>query len=84
MSDKKDFTQWHEEMISGNYKRSTANEKDIEALEKADIRFTANMESLSKDIQRICVNVKALTKVLWALGFLLATTLITAIVQSFL
>jgi hypothetical protein len=76
MADTKDFTTWHEEMIKGNYQRSTQNEKDIELLEKADI-------SLKAELKSVCTNVNALTKVLWALATGIFITLLAEIVKSF-
>lgn len=73
----KTFTQWHEDMIKENHQRSKDNERDIEILEKTNIRFFEKFEGL-------CMQVKGLTKVLWFLGSLLAATLIGELVKSFL
>lgn len=73
----KEFTTWHEEMISGNYKRSTQNEKDIETLEKVNIQACAEFKAL-------CAKVDALTKVLWGLAGAIILTLVGEIVKNFL
>lgn len=73
----KEFTDWHEQRIKDNEDRSKKNESKIIELEKTDVGIKTQLEN-------VCKNVNALTKVLWALASAIFITLIAEIVKSFI